>query len=139
MEKYRFMSPAWIEMAREQITKVLAGKELGGVDFTLCEEFTGPPDELRREGAATIGFFVRVIDGRLEVGDHPTDDADLRIVSDYADALSIARDPDAPAAQQKVMEERMAAGRLKIVGDSSDVPPMLAELDIHRLLSSRTL
>jgi len=139
VEKFRFMSPAWIEMAREQITKVLAEADLHGINFTLCEEFTGPPDDLRREGANTIGFFVRVADGRVEVGDQATDDADVRIVSDYEDALVIARDPDAPAAQQSAMEERVAQGRLKIVGNPTDVPAVVAGLDIHRLLSSRTL
>lgn len=132
------MSPAWIEMAREQITRVLAGTDLGGINFTLCEEFTSPPDDLRREGASTIGFALRVVDGRVEVGDRPTDDCDFRIVSDYEDALAIARDPDAPAAQPNMMEERMAEGRLKILGNPADVPPILAGLDIHRLLSSRT-
>ena len=28
MEKFRFMSPAWIEMAREEIAKVLAEADL---------------------------------------------------------------------------------------------------------------
>ena len=139
MEKYRFMSPAWIEMAREQITTALAGADLGRLEFTLCEEFTKPPNDLRREGAATIGFFVRVVDGRAEVGDHPIDDADFKVVSDYEDALAIARDPDAPAAQPELMQERIAEGRLEILGNPSDVPAALAELDIHRLLSSRTL
>jgi hypothetical protein len=139
LEKYRFMSSGWIEMAREQITSVLAGADLDGIDFALCEEFTSPPDDLRRENAATIGFFVRVADGRVEVGDHPIDDADLRIVSDYEDAHSIARDPDAPAAQESAMEARIADGRLRVVGDPVAVPAILAELDIHRLLSSRTL
>jgi hypothetical protein len=138
LEKYRFMSPGWIEMAREQITTVLAGKDLGGIDFTLCEEFTAPPEELRRENAATIGFFVRVAGDRVEVGDHPVDDADLKIVSDYADALSIARNPDAPAAQQSAVAERIAAGRLRLVGDPAAVPAILTELDVHRLLASRT-
>jgi hypothetical protein len=46
VEKFRFMSPAWIAMAREQITQVLAGTALGGINFTLCEEFTNPPDDL---------------------------------------------------------------------------------------------
>ena len=139
MERFRFMSPSWIEMARGQITAALAGVELGRIEFTLCEEFTNPPNDLRREGAATIGFFVRIVDGRVEVGDHPIDDADFKVVSDYEDALTIARDPDAPAARPELMQERIAEGRLEIVGNPSDVPTALAELDIHRLLSSRTL
>ena len=73
------------------------------------------------------------------MGDQGTDDADVRIVSDCEDALVIARDPDAPAAQQSAMEERVAQGRLKIVGNPTDVPAVLAGLDIHRLQSSRTL
>jgi len=132
------MSPGWIQMARKEITNVLARKDLAGIDFTLCEEFTAPPDELRRDDAATIGFFVRIAGGRVEVGDHPIDDADLKIVSNYADALAIARDPDAPAAQQSAMADRIAEGRLRIVGDPATAPTLLAELDIHRLLSSRT-
>jgi hypothetical protein len=75
VERFRYMSPAWIEMAREQITKVLAGTDLGGINFTLCEEFTSPPEDLRPEGASTIGFFVRIRDGGVEVGDQPTHDA----------------------------------------------------------------
>jgi hypothetical protein len=138
MEKFRFMSPSWIEMAREQITQALEGADLDGVNFALCEEFTNPPDDLRREGRVTIGFVVRLVDGRVEVEDHPTDDCDLRVVSDYDDALVIARDPDAPAAQPSMMEQRLAEGRLKIVGNPVDVPGSLAGLDIHRLLSSRT-
>jgi hypothetical protein len=132
------MSPAWIDMARVEITKALAGTDLRGVKFTLCEEFTNPPDDLRREGATTLGFCLRVVDGRVEVDDRATENADLRIVSDYEEALAIARDPDAPAAQQSMMDERIAEGRLQIVGDPSAVPDMLAGLDIHRLVSSRT-
>jgi hypothetical protein len=133
------MSPAWIEMAREQITESLAAADLGGVNFTLCEEFTNPPDDLRPEGARTIGFVLRVSNGRVEVGGQPTDDCDFRVVSDYDDALAIARDPDAPVAQASAIERRVAEGRLEIVGNPADVPGALAGLDIHRLLSSRTL
>ena len=139
MDKFRFMSPGWIEMARAQITGVLAGKNLAGIDFTLCEEFTSPPDDLRRDNAPSIGFFVRIADGLVEVGDHPLEEADFKVVSEYDDALAIARDPDAPAAQQSAMAERMAEGRLRVMGDPASVPAMIAELDIHLLLSSRTL
>jgi hypothetical protein len=132
------MSPAWIDMARVEITKALAGTDLGGLDFALCEEFTNPPDDLRRDGAATLGFCVRIDDGRVEVTDRPTDRADLRIVSDYEEALAVARDPDAPTAHQDMMEERIAEGRLTIVGDPSAVPDPLEGLDIHRLVASHT-
>jgi hypothetical protein len=34
-------------MAREQIMRALAGKDLGNVSFTLCEEFTDLPKHLK--------------------------------------------------------------------------------------------
>ena len=132
------MSPAWIEMAREAITNLLVARDLRGIDYTLCEEFTNPPEHLRREGAATIGFYVRVADRQVEVGDHPIDDADVKIVSDYEDALAVAREPEAPAAEQEAVAERMAAGKLKIEGNPADMPSMFVELDIHKLLASQT-
>lgn len=137
METFTFMSPAWIDMAREQITNALSGADLTDVNFSLCEEFTNPPDELRRD-ADTIGFVVRVVDGRVEVDGEPTEDCDVRVVSDYDDALAIARDPDAPVAQPNMIEKRIAQGRLQIVGNPADAPAVLAELDIHRLLSAHT-
>jgi hypothetical protein len=36
------------------------------------------------------------------------------------------------------MAERMAEGRLQIVGNPMDAPPVLRELDIHRLLAAQT-
>ena len=138
MERFEFMSPAWIAMAREQILRVLNGKDLRTVRFTLCEEFTNPPEHLRPSDAQTIGFYVRLYDGRVEVGDRPIQDADCTIVSDYADALSVARDPEAAAADPAVMAKRLAAGRLKIIGDLSAAPAALAELNIHKLLAPHT-
>jgi hypothetical protein len=95
-------------MDREQIIQALAGKDLGNIRFTLCEEFTDPPQHLKLQGTQTIGFYLRVKDGQVEVGDRPIDDADCTIISDYADALPVARDPDAAAADPAVMAERMA-------------------------------
>jgi SCP-2 sterol transfer family protein len=138
LKRCEFMSPTWIAMAREQIIGVLAGKDLRTIRFTLCEEFTNPPEHLRPSGAQTIGFYVRLGDGQVEVGDRPINDADCTIISDYADALALARDPDAAAADPAVMAERMAAGRLKIIGDLSAAPAVLTELNIHKLLAPHT-
>jgi hypothetical protein len=75
----------------------------------------------------------------VEVGDRPIDDADCKIISDYDEARSVARDPEAAAADPAVMAERIAAGRLEIVGDPSTAPAALTELNIHRRLASRTV
>jgi hypothetical protein len=138
LQKFEFMSPAWIEMARRHITQAFATKDLRDIHYSLCEEFTNPPEHLRREGEGTVGFYVRVAKGDIEVGDHPIDDSDLKVVTDYTDALDVARDPNAPAADPKVVQERIAAGRLTIVGDPSGMPIELVEANIHRLLAPFT-
>jgi hypothetical protein len=138
MDKHEFMSPAWLDMARGKIGSALAEKDLSGVDYTLCEEFTNPPPHLRRDGAETIGFCVRIEGGRVAVDDHPESVADLKVISDYADALPVARDPDAAVTDPAEVAQRMADGRLKIVGDPASVPPVLTEVDVHRLLAPQT-
>ena len=66
LKRFEFMSPTWIAMAREQILRALDGKDLRTIRFTLCEEFTNPPEHLRPSGAQSIGFYVRLRDGRVE-------------------------------------------------------------------------
>ena len=132
------MSPGWIDMAQRRIADVLAGKDLSGINYTLCEEFTNPPDHLRQGTAASLGFYIRVVDGRAEVGDHPIDDADCKIVSEYEDALPVARDPNAPAADPRLMQERLASGRLRIEGNPQEAPAILQNLNVHTLLASET-
>ena len=46
----------------------------------------------------------------MEVGDRPINDADCTIISDYTDALSVARDPEDAAAHAAVMAERRGTG-----------------------------
>jgi hypothetical protein len=139
MRRYEFMSPEWISMARSRITDALAATDVTGETFTISEEFENAPRHLRRDGADTIGFSVRVGDGSVEVGDVPEPDADCRIISDYADGLAVARDPDAAATDPAEAQRRIAEGRLRIEGDPSRMPAVLQQLDIHRLLADATL
>lgn len=134
---HEFMSPAWVVMAKREITTALSGHPLDVTPFTLSEEFTDPPGHLRR-GGDTIGFSVRVGGGKVEVGDLPVPTADCRVISNYDDALTIARDPDARATDPTQVSERIADGRLRIEGDPTRMPAVLQELDIHRLLAAHT-
>ena len=138
MGKLEFMSPAWIEMASGEITSAFQGKDLSGASFTLCEEFTNPPAHLRRGDAETIGFCISLHDGQIEVGDHPREDADCTIVSEYAEALAVARNPEMAAADPKAVQERLASGRLRILGNPGGMPAVLGQVDVHRLLASHT-
>jgi hypothetical protein len=135
---HEFMSGQWVAMARREITAALSGRDLDVEPFTLSEEFTDPPPHLRQGSSNTIGFFVRVGHGEVHVGDGPAPEADCRVISDYADALAIARDPDAASADPGEAARRAAEGRLRIEGDPSRMPAALQELDIHRLLASHT-
>lgn len=132
-----FMSAPWIAMARREINRALSGHDLDFPTFTLSEEFTDPPAHLA-QGADIIGFFVRVGHGRVEVGDRPAPDADCRVISDYGQALSISRDADAGSVDPAEADRRVAEGRLTIQGDPSRIPPVLRQLDLHRLLAAHT-
>jgi hypothetical protein len=137
---HEFMSPSWVAMARREITEVLAEQDLDVEPFTLSEEFTDPPSHLRSRSdpASAIGFWIRVGRGEVEVGGGPAPGADLRIISDYDDAVVLARDPDAASADPAEAERRVAEERLRIEGDPSQAPPALLQLDIHRLLADHT-
>ncbi len=50
-EKFEFASPEWVDMLRGLISERLAGQDLSGVEFVLCEEYTHPPQHLRRPGS----------------------------------------------------------------------------------------
>ena len=43
-------------MLRDLIVDGLAGKDLSGIEFTVCEEYTNPPAHLRRPGHRRSGF-----------------------------------------------------------------------------------
>lgn len=135
--RHEFMSSAWIAMARHEISRALTGRELGGTRFTLSEEFADAPPHLRA-GDDTIGFSVRIVDGAVEVEDRPDPHADLRVISNYADALAVARDPNTASQDPADASRRIDEGRLRIVGDPNQMPPALQELDIHALLARHT-
>lgn len=136
-QKLEFMSSAWLEMARREISRALSGRDLGETRFALSEEFSDAPPHLR-EGDDTIGFTVRIVSGAVEVDDRPDSAADLRVISNYADALAVARDPSAASQDPDEASRRVAQGRLRIDGDPGRMPPALQELDIHALLAEHT-
>lgn len=136
-EVYEFMSPSWVRMAKREIVAALEPRDLDVEPFTLSEEFTDPPPHLA-DDAEVIGFAIHVGAGSVEVLEGPAPDADVRIISDYTDALEVARDPGADATDPVETGRRVAEGRLRIVGDPTSAPPVLHEVDIHRLLAEHT-
>jgi hypothetical protein len=135
-EKFEFASPEWVDELRVQILKGLAGKDLSGIEFTLCEEYTNPPAHLRQPGAATIGLYVRIANGEVEVVNEVIDVATKKMVCDYEWAKRYAmRFPD-----PELRERLMAEGSMRVEGENemSNLPAVWLELDTTSLMRPRT-
>ena len=96
--KVDFCSKAWIAAARAYLLRASRDADLNGVDVTFNEVFTDPPAHLDPDGVGRIGWYLRVTDGQVEVGEGILPHADLRLTVDYAAVLPAARwlSSDAP-------------------------------------------
>lgn len=138
-----FLTSAWLDLVRFEIERALAGEDLRGIDFTTSEEYTGVPEHLQRDGQP-IGYFIRIREERVEVGNHPVHDADLRMTVDYEVGLEAVRrelgehasldDPERAARLRGYIE----AGKLRIQGDPSKSPDVLRRVNLHDRIAART-
>ncbi len=135
-EKFEFASPEWVDMLRDLIVAGLADKDLSGIEFTLCEEYTDPPAHLLRPGSSTIGLYVRIANGEVEVVNDVLDIATKKMVCDYGWAKRYAmRFPD-----PKLREQLMEDGLLRVEGENEmeKLPAVWLELDTTSLTRPRT-
>jgi ketosteroid isomerase-like protein len=137
-EKLEFASPDWVDMLRNLILEGLAGQDLSGADFVLCEEYTNPPAHLRRPGLDSIGFHIRVASGEIQVINQVIDGSRTtkKLVCDYERAKSYAmRYPD-----PKLRDQLMAEGLMRVEGegDMSKLPAFWLKLDTTSLIRPRT-
>jgi hypothetical protein len=134
IEKLEFASPEWVIMLREIVEEGLAGQDIAGINFSLCEEFTDPPMHLRQGEEETIGYYVKIEDGDIEVGGHPID-ATFKIIGDYAAMREYALRPFTPTkldSETAALRERMIEeGKLRVVGTRHDWPSPIAQRDLH--------
>jgi hypothetical protein len=128
---YRFGSPDWIATAHRVFNAAVAaaGPAAEGVDFTICEVYTGAPADLAPEGV--IAWHCRVRDCRATVsfGDQPA--ADLHVTFDYETVLPIARtivagDAEADRAMQRQLGAAIRAGKATVRGDFALFPAFLS-------------
>ena len=119
--KLEFCSKEWIAAARAYLLQESTGADLAGVDVTFNEVLTDPPAHLDPHGAGRIGWFLRVADGQVEVGEGVLPRADLRLTVDYQTVLPAARrlSTDAP------MDEAMQAALASAIGREGD-PAVMA-------------
>jgi hypothetical protein len=137
-DKFEFASPEWIDMLRGLIVEGLSGQDLSGVNFVLCEEYTNPPQHLRRPGSDSIGFHTRVANGQIDVINQVVDGTQTtkKLICDYEWAKRYAmRFPD-----PKLRDQLMAQGLMRVEGegDMSKLPAFWLELDTTSLIRPRT-
>jgi hypothetical protein len=130
---FEYLSPEWIDAVRVLVERLAAGADLAGVDYTVSEELTDPPADLAGPITGTVGWYLRVRDGEIVIGDHPVDDADLRVIADYRTHRELSRrawggDSHAMAASRELRLKAEADGRLRTDGDLELAPVVLRDL-----------
>lgn len=118
--RYEFLSPEWLDAFRRYATSKVTPEDLAGVDCTVSMEFTdGPPQR--------PGYYIRVRNGKLEIGGQPLADADVHAIADYQfmrDGQSLNMQADG-----KYMSEN--TNKWRIVGDISPIRNIFIKIDIR--------
>lgn len=136
--KVEFGSSAWIAAVHEGVSKRLAAVDLDGVTYSSVEIFTNPPAHLDSDGSGAIGWWMRIADGQLTLGDRPVDGTfDHKVVADYGVMLPIARasfsdSPELAAEVGRTLERAQADGKFERHESDAAKPEQLAVLsDLH--------
>ena len=135
--KLEFCSKDWIAAARAYLLRESTGADLTGIDVTFNEVFTDPPTHLDPDGAGRIGWYLRVADGQVEVGEGVLPRVDLRLTVDYQTVLPAARrlSTDAPMDEATQAALTAAIGREGDPAAMADVPWMAG---LHDAMAVRT-
>ncbi|MGH7805959.1 MAG: hypothetical protein ACREQJ_16545 [Candidatus Binatia bacterium] len=133
-EKHEFGSRGWFDALHLAIAKIVreGGPEVESVRWNVCEVFTDVPAHLAQGPGDRAAWHCRIRGREIAFGLGEIDDADLKIIADYATALPLARVRLAdPGAQERVNETLMnaiGAGKMQILGDFGARPPAFAGL-----------
>lgn len=121
-KRYELGSVEWVGALRDYLTAKLGDGPFEG-SASMSFETTDPPTHLLRGGQETVGWFLRLRDGRLEVGDRALPDADVRLVIDYETQARSFRIQD-PAEYAANLQRLNASGAVKSTGDRTKVRPI---------------
>ena len=128
--KVPFVSPAWIEIAREVLEELVSRHGEDGQKFSICEAFIGAPAEFAdADGFAAWNFHI---DGKsVHVGTGRVTDTDVQIQATWELSLPVARlvyTPELLAEWAENPPKPSADPNVKVEGDMSSVPDYLKEL-----------
>ena len=126
-EKVEFASPEWFAALRTMFEAYAAGAP-DGVDFSVCEVFTGVPAHLDKDGSGVIAWHCHITTGRFDFAYGESDDVDMKTVTDYDFILPFARmklGPDTAAEYQRLMQGGLETGKIVRAGDGSKAPQEL--------------
>jgi hypothetical protein len=137
-ETFEFLSPEWLAAVQRIAERLLGRLDTTAPDFTVSEELTDPPAGRARTATGTVGWFLRIRAGAVEVGDQPQPDADVRVVADYNTHHDLSRriwagDEAAMATSKSLREQATRDGRLRVEGGLAQAPAVARQLiaDLH--------
>lgn len=121
--KYEFGSREWLHAVEEILEAIVAESELDeSTEFTFCEVYTDVP--ARISGTGRVAWHTRLQDGVLTFVGSEADDADVKIVVDWATAARLAsfEYADMPADAGEAMQ----LGRVSVTFGKNPAPPAFA-------------
>ena len=126
-EKVEFASPEWFAALRTKF-EAYATTAPAGMDFSVCEVFTGVPAHLDKDGSGVIAWHCRITPGRFDFAYGESDAVDMKTVTDYQFILPFARmklGAETAEAYEREMQSGLKNGKIVRAGDGSKVPQEL--------------
>ena len=133
-EKHEFGSPGWFDALRRAIERIAreGGPDVDQVRWSVCEVFVDVPPHLAQTPVGKAAWHCRIRGREVAFGLGEIEDADLKVVADYATALPLSRtllaDPEAQARVNQTLMEAVMAGKMQIKGSLDARPPAFAGL-----------
>ena len=135
--KFDFCSPEWIAAAREYLLAASAEADLAGLQVAFNEVFTDPPSQLDPQGAGRIGWYLRIAEGRVEVGEGILPEADLRLTVDYETVLPAARHLSTDTPLDEATQARLTSA-IKREGDAAAMAGVTWMAGLHDAMAVQT-
>lgn len=140
-EKFELASQAWLDELFRLMREVTARHP--DIRFSVCEVFTGVPARLEPDSDGQIAWhgFLEHGYAKLQRGEVPAEDVDVKTIGDWEALLPAARakvemTPEGIARYRALSAGAAAEGRIERHGDPSKAPAELME--IHNALAERT-